>query len=189
MTPPPPPDPMNSAPRGPAHLFLVFTGLAVRGFGGVLPWARRALVDESRWLTGPEFLEVLSLAQALPGPNICHVALMVGERFHGVRGALAALAGLMTLPLGIVISLALLHAQVADHPAAADALAGMGAVSAGLIAGTALTLMRGHAASRTGWMFAAMTFALVGLLRWPMMAVMPALGLAAVLLARARIRK
>ena len=189
MTTPAPLAPTTSGPRGPVHLFLVFTGLAVRGFGGVLPWARRALVEESRWLTGPEFLEVLSLAQALPGPNICHVALMVGERFHGIRGALAALAGLMTVPLAIVISLALLHARFADHPAAANALAGMGAVSAGLIAGTALTLMRGHAGNKSGWVFAAAAFALVGLLRWPMMLVMPVLGLAAVLLARARIPK
>ncbi len=44
-------------PRSLAELFLVFTGLALRGFGGVLPWAQRVLVEERRWLTREQFVE------------------------------------------------------------------------------------------------------------------------------------
>lgn len=178
------PTPETAIPRGPGQLFLVFTGLAVRGFGGVLPWAQRVLVDETRWLTQAQYLELLALAQALPGPNVCNLALMVGERFCGPRGAVAALAGMLALPLAIVLTLALLHAGVAEQPVAADALAGMGAVSAGLIAGMALKLARGHRSNRLGWCFGLMAFAAVGLLRWPMILVLPALGAAAVLAAR-----
>lgn len=176
-------------PRDPTELFLVFSALAVRGFGGVLPWAQRALVDEARWLTLDEYLELLSLAQALPGPNICNLALMVGERFHGARGAIAALAGMLALPLAIVTTLALLHAGVADHPVAADALAGMGAVSAGLIIAMAVRLLRTQRGNLVGWAFTVAAFAAVGLLRWPMALAMPALGLAAVLIARWRMPK
>ena len=44
-------EPTPHALRRPAslvELFLVFSGLALRGFGGVLPWAQRAIVDEQR---------------------------------------------------------------------------------------------------------------------------------------------
>ncbi|MEN9316489.1 MAG: hypothetical protein RIS35_2882 [Pseudomonadota bacterium] len=195
MNAPRPPDPtagsrpISTGPRDAFHLFLVFTGLAVRGFGGVLPWAQRVLVDETRWMTVEEYLETLSLAQALPGPNICNLALMVGERFLGLRGALAALAGMLLLPLAIVMTLALLYAGVASSPVASNALAGMGAVSAGLIVAMALRLLQTQRGNRTGWLFAAAAFAMVGVLRWPLAWVMPVLGVVSVLIVRRRLPK
>ena len=70
-------------PRSLRQVFLVFTGLALRGFGGVLPWAQRVLVEERRWLTREEFVETLAVGQVLPGPNICNLAVMVGDRWFG----------------------------------------------------------------------------------------------------------
>lgn len=176
----PAPDAPTARPRGAWHLFVVFTGLALRGFGGVLPWAQRVLVEETRWMTRDEYLETLSLAQALPGPNICNLALMVGERFGGVRGALAALAGMFAAPLAIAMSLAVLHAGIAHDPDVANALSGMAAVSAGLIAGMALKLLRGQRIGAVGGLFLAAAFVSVGLLRWPLPWVMPTLGALAV---------
>ena len=77
------------APLAPRDLFVAFTALAMQGFGGVLPVAQRELVDRRGWLTREQFLETLSIGQVLPGPNIVNVALMVGDRFYGWRGALA----------------------------------------------------------------------------------------------------
>jgi chromate transporter len=82
-------------PRSLMHLFLVFTGLALRGFGGVLPWAQRVLVEERRWLSREQFIETLAFGQLLPGPNVCNVAIMVGDRWFGWRGAVAALGGML----------------------------------------------------------------------------------------------
>jgi chromate transporter len=79
--------------RSPADLFRVFNRLALQGFGGVLPVAQRVLVEQQRWLSREQFVETLSLGQVLPGPNIVNMALMIGDRFFGLRGALAALAG------------------------------------------------------------------------------------------------
>lgn len=95
-------------PASPAQLFIAFTLLALQGFGGVLAIAQRVLCEQRRWLTQQEFLEMLSVGQVLPGPNVCNVALMVGDRFFGLRGALAALAGMMMVPLVLVLSLAAL---------------------------------------------------------------------------------
>ncbi|NBP96848.1 MAG: chromate transporter, partial [Burkholderiaceae bacterium] len=41
--------------RSPAHLFITFTLIGLSGFGGVLPWARRTLVEQKQWLTSQEF--------------------------------------------------------------------------------------------------------------------------------------
>jgi chromate transporter len=129
------------APASPAEIFRAFNALALQGFGGVLPVAQRVLVEQRQWLTREQFVETLSLGQVLPGPNIVNMALMIGDRFFGLRGAAAALLGLLTAPLLIVLLLAALYGQLAGVPAVAGALRGMGAVSAGLIIATALKLL------------------------------------------------
>src|SRR5690349_18376985 len=127
-------------PASPKDLFVTFTLLALQGFGGVLAIAQRVLVEQKRWLSQEEFIELLAVAQVMPGPNICNLALMTGDRFFGWRGAFAALAGMMAVPLVIVLMLTALYTQFAAHPAVAGALKGMGAVSAGLFVGTGLRL-------------------------------------------------
>ena len=121
------------APRSPGELFRAFSSMALQGFGGVLPIAQRELVERERWLTKAQFVELLSLGQVLPGPNVVNLALMVGDRYFGWRGALAALTGMLLAPLAIVLALAALYAQYASVPAVAGALRGMGAVAAGLV--------------------------------------------------------
>jgi chromate transporter len=167
-------------PASAAELFWAFTLLALQGFGGVLAVAQRVLCEQKRWLSKADFLELLSVAQVLPGPNVCNVALMVGDRFFGWRGAFAALAGMMTVPLFIVLVVAAAYAHYAVHPAVAGALKGMGAVAAGLILGTALRLA---SALRTNPMgvrvcavLGAAAFAAVALLRWPLVWVLISLG-------------
>ena len=133
-------DPLH-VPASPAELFRAFNWLALQGFGGVLPVAQRVLVDQRRWLSREQFVETLSLGQVLPGPNIVNMALMIGDRFFGLRGALAALGGLLVAPLLIVLTLAAAYGQLSGVPAVAGALRGMGAVSAGLIVATGLRVM------------------------------------------------
>ncbi len=106
----------------------------------MLPVAQRELVDKRGWLTREEFAEALSVGQVLPGPNIVNMALMIGDRFLGWRGAFAAVAGILLAPLVIVLTLAALYSQVATTPMASGAIRGMGAVAAGLIFATAIKL-------------------------------------------------
>lgn len=128
-------------PAGCWELFVVFSRLALQGFGGVLPIAQRELVERTGWLTTQEFAESLSIGQALPGPNVVNLSLMVGDRFFGLRGALSALAGMLVLPLILVLALATLYRGLADLPAVAGAVRGMGAVAAGLVLAMALKLL------------------------------------------------
>jgi chromate transporter len=124
-------------------LFKLFSQMALLGFGGVLPFAYRYLVERSRWLSDSEFAQLLSIAQLLPGPTICNLAVIVGQRFAGTGGALAALSGLLVAPFFIVIALGVAYQELATSALFAHALQGMAAAAAGLILATAAKLARG----------------------------------------------
>jgi chromate transporter len=167
-------------PRSPADLFFSFTRLALQGFGGVLAVAQVELVENRRWLTREQFLELLSASQVLPGPNVVNLAVMFGDRCFGTRGALAALAGLMLVPLAIVTALTLAYDRFAAVPAVAGALRGMAAVAAALVLATALKLVGTLRDNRMGRALcvavAAASFAAIALARLPLVGVILVLG-------------
>jgi chromate transporter len=179
-------------PSSEKELFVAFTLLALQGFGGVLAVAQRVLCEQKRWLTKEQFVEILAFGQVLPGPNVCNVALMVGDRFFGWRGAFAALAGMMAVPLVIVLAITAAYSQYASNPVVAGALKGMGAVAAGLIVGTALKLMSALRANPMGipacTVLLVSAFVAVAILRWPLVWVLLGLGTVAFLLAWRRLR-
>ncbi|CAD5374898.1 Chromate transporter [Rubrivivax sp. A210] len=180
-------------PASPAELFLACTRLALQGFGGVLPVAQRELVERLRWLTREQFLEQLSVAQVLPGPNIVNLVLIIGDRLFGWRGAVAATAGILLAPLVLVLSLAVLVGQLQGLPFVAGALRGMGVVSAGLVLSTACklapALRRNPLGPLAGGVVAALTVAAIAALRWPLAAVVLGLGTVSVLLAGWRLSR
>jgi chromate transporter len=133
--------PPAGQPESLTDLFVSFTWLALQGFGGVLAIVQRELVENKRWMTKEEFIEEWAVAQIMPGPNVINLAITLGSRYFGWRGALAALAGLLTCPLLVVLGLALVYAQFSSNPQVAGALRGMGAVAAGLITATGLKLL------------------------------------------------
>lgn len=141
-------------PESPRALFLAFTAVALQGFGGVLAVVQRELVERRRWMTNEEFVEDWAVAQVMPGPNVVNLALMLGDRYFGLRGALAALAGMLALPMVLLLGVATVYAQFSDHPAVAGALRGMGAVAAGLIGGMAIKLGAALRQHLLGWRIA-----------------------------------
>jgi chromate transporter len=181
-----------SRPASNADLFFTFNRLALQGFGGVLAVAQRELVERKGWLTRQEFVEMLALSQVLPGPNVVNLALMFGDRFFGLRGALAAVGGMLVVPLVIVMALTAAYGVFAQQPVVSGALRGMGAVAAGLIISTALKLMPALASSRLGpvlaAIFSALTFVTIAWLRWPLVWVIAGLGPVAIAIAYARMR-
>lgn len=179
-------------PRSVIELFTAFTALALQGFGGVLAVAQRVLVEQHRWLTREDFIEILAIGQVLPGPNVVNMSLMIGDRFFGWRGALAALAGMMGVPLVIVLALAAVYTHYAADPVVAGALKGMGAVAAGMIVGTALKLtpvLRTNPMGRTACLLImALGFVGIALLHLPLLRALLVLGLGACTFAWFRLR-
>ena len=177
----PPPDAEQRAqPRSLTDLFLSFSILALQGFGGVLAVVQRELVERKRWMTREEFVEEWAVAQIMPGPNVVNLSLMIGGRYFGLRGALVALAGMLTFPLIVVLALALVYAQFADNPQVAGALRGMGAVAAGLITATGLKLfgaLKKHPLGVPACIVLGLaSFVAIALLRWPLAWVLLGLG-------------
>jgi chromate transporter len=181
---------VRPGPSSPAHLFAAFTVLALQGFGGVIVVAQQVLCEQRAWLTRAEFLEMLSIGQVVPGPNICNVALIFGDRHFGWRGAAAALGGLLVVPSAIVLTLAAVYVHWANQPAVAGAVRGMGAASAGLIAGTAIKLAAALRKNPLGLpitvAIGASAFVLVAILRVPLPWALAGTGSAAWLLAMRR---
>ncbi|WP_290659224.1 chromate transporter [Aquabacterium sp.] len=178
------------------ELFTAFTVLALQGFGGVIAIAQRELCERRRWLTAKEFVELLGTAQVLPGPNVCNLSLMIGDRFFGWRGAAVALAGMMTAPLILMLLLAWLIALLPHdstaHGLVRGALTGIAAVAAGQIVGTVLRLaapLKQHPLSLSvSLALVAAAFGMMAWLRWPLVWVLLGLGGATCLLTYAVLR-
>jgi chromate transporter len=158
----PPNDQQPPGPQSLTDLFLTFNRMSLQGFGGVLAIVQRELVERKQWLTREQFVETLSVSQVLPGPNVVNMALMIGDRHFGLRGAFVALAGMLLVPLIIVLALAVLYVEFASLPAVSGALRGMGAVAAGLVIATGVkllpTLKKGALGLPLGLTFAGLMF-------------------------------
>jgi len=168
------------APKNKTDLFVSFTLLALQGFGGVFAVVQRELVEKKKWLTLDEFVEDWAVAQILPGPNVINLCIMIGSRHFGLLGAMTAVAGILTVPLVLILLLAAAFAGVADTATAQGMLRGMGAVSAGLIAATGIKLISALKNNPMGqWQclgLAALTFVAIALLRLPLAWVLFSLG-------------
>jgi chromate transporter len=177
----------RARPQSLTDLFVSFSWMALQGFGGVLAVAQHELVERKGWLTREEFVEEWAVVQIMPGPNVVNLSLAIGGRHFGWRGALAALAGMLALPLVIVLLLAVAYGHYYANPALAGALRGMGAVAAALMLATGLKLstsLKGNPLGLPlGIALAAAAFGCVALMRWPLAYTVLGLGSAAYLLA------
>jgi chromate transporter len=149
--------------------------IGLLGFGGVLPWARRVMVDERAWLTDRQFAETIGMCQVLPGPNVVNLAVVIGSRAQGPIGALLALTGILFVPVVIVLVLAVFYASIAHSPLVRSAIAAASAAGAGLILGTATRLVLSTRPPLRGLAMGGAAFVSIGVLQWPLLWVLPVL--------------
>jgi chromate transporter len=170
----PAPDLPTSTPPSLVELFLAFAKMSLAGFGGVLVWARRGIVDQHRWMTAEEFNETFALCHFLPGPNVVNLSVVFGSRFRGVPGGIAAFAGLVGPPVVIVTILAALYARFGEIDALRRILAGVSCAAVGLLISALLRMMMPLIRKRdsVGLVVMAAVFVAVGLLRLPLPAVL-----------------
>jgi chromate transporter len=164
-------------------LFLGFLKVGLCGFGGVLPWARRMIVEQKRWQTPAEFTDMLALCQFLPGPNVINLSVAFGLRLRGLPGAAACFVGLMGAPMTVVVLLGIAFAHFRDVPAVAHGFAGLAAGASALVLATALKIASPLRSRPDGIAVALATLAAVAFLRWPMAPVLLVLAPLAVLIA------
>jgi chromate transporter len=108
-----------AAPPRPSlpELFIAYALISLYGFGGVLAWSRRMMVEERRWLTPEQFNEAYALCSFLPGPNIVNFSVIFGSRVRGPLGGLVALVGLLGPPVALIVVIGALYAHYGDLPA------------------------------------------------------------------------
>src|SRR5665213_125093 len=126
-------DLQTSPPPGLVALFVAFSKMSLAGFGGVLVFARRAIVDQHRWMTAEEFNETFALCHFLPGPNIVNFTMVFGSRFRGLAGGIAAFAGLVGPPMLLVTVLAALYKYFGEIDALRRILTGVSCAAVGLL--------------------------------------------------------
>ncbi len=157
------------------ELFSGFFQMGISGFGGVMPHARRIMVEKRRWFTEQEFIDLLGLGQFLPGPNVGNIAIVAGARFHGWIGSVMALFGLFLAPFIIVLLLASFYQYYADSAMLNRALTAVGAAASGLLLATALKMAA--KLERRVWVMAifGLTFLAIFWLRLPLLGILAAL--------------
>ena len=161
-------------PPGPGELFLAFAKMSLAGFGGVLVWARRGIVEQHRWMTAEEFNETFALCHFLPGPNIVNLSVVFGSRFGGLAGGLAAFAGLIGPPMLIAIVLAALYARFGEIETLRRILAGIACAAVGLLIAVVLRMMMPLLKKRdvAGMLMLTAVFVAIGVLRLPLQVVL-----------------
>jgi len=173
----PAPDLRNQNPPiqpGLLELFVAFAKMSLAGFGGVLVWARRGIVDQHRWMTAEEFNETFALCHFLPGPNIVNLSVVFGSRFRGIAGGIAAFAGLIGPPMMIATILGALYARYGEIDALRRILAGVSCAAIGLLMATVMRMMMPLLRKRdlVGLVVLAAVFVAIGVARLPLQAVL-----------------
>jgi chromate transporter len=155
-------------------LFVAFAKMSLAGFGGVLVWARRGIVEQHRWMTADEFNETFALCHFLPGPNIVNLSVVFGSRFGGIAGGLAAFAGLIGPPMLIAMALAALYARYGEIDALRRILSGISCTAVGLLIAVVLRMMTPLVRKRdvAGMLMLIAVFVAIGVLRLPLQAVL-----------------
>jgi chromate transporter len=170
----PAPDSPISTPPGLIALFLAFAKMSLAGFGGVLVFARRVIVEQHRWMTADEFNETFALCHFLPGPNIVNLSVVFGSRFRGIAGGVAAFAGLVGPPVVVVTILAALYARFGEVEALRRILSGVSCAAVGLLIAVVFRMMMPLIRKRdlVGLALLAAVFIAIGVLRLPLPAVL-----------------
>ena len=173
---PAPETPVSIPPNQPGllELFLAFAKMSLAGFGGVLVWARRGIVEQHKWMTAEEFNETYALCHFLPGPNIVNLSFVFGSRFRGFAGGVAAFAGLVGPPMVIATILAAIYAHYGEIDALRRTLAGVACAAVGLLMGVVFKMMAPLLKKRdvVGLLVMVAVFVAIGLLRLPLQAVL-----------------
>jgi chromate transporter len=160
----------TSAMPGLLELFVAFAKMSLAGFGGVLVFARRAIVDKYRWMSADEFNETFALCHFLPGPNIVNLSVVFGARIRGVAGSIAAFSGLLGPPFLIVTALAMIYARYGDVPVLRRILDGVSCAAVGLLLAVTWRMMLPLVRQRDPVAISLLVavFVAVGVLRWPL---------------------
>ncbi len=149
------------------RLFATFFKIGAFTFGGgwaMISLIEREVVDRRGWIERPGFLDLLAVAQSLPGILAVNISVVVGDRLGGLRGSLAAAAGTILPSFMIILAIAmfLTPETIISSPTLTAIFKGIRPVVVALIIAPVITTAR---ASKIGWKLCWVP-AMVALLIW-----------------------
>jgi chromate transporter len=166
------------------ELFLAFLKIGVSAFGGALPWARRVLVEEKGWIEDREFTDILTVCQAVPGPNVVNTAVFIGTRYHGVLGGILCLVGLIGAPFVLLLALSQLYHSFAHIATVKSAMQGMSIVATSYLVYMSLKMAKPFYKKKVAVALCIVATSLSVFLHWHMALVLLAAGFVGVVLSK-----
>jgi chromate transporter len=165
---------ISQSPPSLFTLFIAFAKMSLAGFGGVLVWARRGIVDQHKWMTADEFNETFALCHFLPGPNIVNLTFVFGSRLRGLPGAVAAFSGLVGPPALIMVVMGMLYHRYGEIDALRRILSGVACAAIGLMLAVVFRMMTPLLKRRDviALLLMVAVFIAIGLARLPLAAVL-----------------
>jgi len=157
--------------------------------GGLSGWLLREFVQDRDWISEEDFLNGLAISQALPGINVKNMAIWIGHRLFGWRGALVAVAGIVVPPGIIIIILGTVISALILHPLTQILIAGAAAAATGLSLSIGILTARRVRREIIPLLFMFGTFIAVGILRLPLVWVVIAGGGLSILIEYITIRR
>lgn len=91
-------------------LFTTFFKIGAFTFGG--GWAmisiiEREIVDKHKWIDKTEFLDLLAVAQSMPGILAVNISVVIGDKLRSLKGSLAAASGTIMPSFLIILLIAM----------------------------------------------------------------------------------
>lgn len=127
-------------------IFFSFLKIGAFTFGGgyaMIPLIEAEMIQKRRWLSHEEFINQLTIAQSVPGPIALNTAVFVGYKTRGVKGALAALIGVVIPSFFIILLIASCFTDFKDNHIVAAAFKGMRPAVVALIAAPLINMAKG----------------------------------------------
>ncbi|MCB8883235.1 chromate transporter [Acidisoma cellulosilytica] len=151
------------------EIVRTFNEISLSSFGGGLSaWSREMVVARRKWMNDAEFLSAMTICRILPGANQVNLAVFVGTKLNGLRGAGAALAGLIAMPTLLLVGIAALYAAFQHSHAVQHVLGGFAAAAVAMTLQMVWKTGRTTLTSIVPILLFALTFVLNGILRWPL---------------------
>jgi chromate transporter len=164
-----------------AQIAWVFMLIGMQSFGGGLSaWMRLEAVQRRQWMSEQQFASGLALCQIAPGPNSVNLSVFIGTTLRGRAGALAALLGMLLVPVVVVLAMGGLFARVQGVAAVNSAMLGVGAGAIGMNLAMGVRMTKASIGGRVSAAVAlvvAVSIGLVGLPLLPVLLVMLPLSL------------
>ena len=144
------------------ELFIVFFKLGAFTIGGgiaMLPLLQNTLINEKKWFTKEEFMDIVAVCQSLPGVVAINMATYVGFKKKGLTGSIVSTFGVVIPSFTMILIIAKFITSLGDNSVLMGAMAGLRAAALGMVAVAMIQLT--PAAIKNKWALLAATAAFV----------------------------